>query len=161
MICMRYNLNLFSRLIGFSECDWQIIWLWEWFLVVAFGFHEWLHFNWTICMNTDVFMHCTPDYSCDMSSDLIIKANKIITKVTTQSPISVTCLLTLKIVVMCGLCQLCIITGNCSSHICLHIFIWFNRVVLGVSPEALVLSASVCCPDSVQRGRGLVWMHLL
>lgn len=36
-----------------------------------------------------------------------------------------------------------------------------HRVVLGVSPEALVLPAAVGGPESVQRGRGLVRVHLL
>lgn len=35
------------------------------------------------------------------------------------------------------------------------------RVVLGVSAEALVLPAAVGGPDPVQRGCGLVWVHLL
>lgn len=34
--------------------------------------------------------------------------------------------------------------------------VWRYRVVLGVSPEVLVLPAAVCGPDGVQRGRGLV-----
>lgn len=36
-----------------------------------------------------------------------------------------------------------------------------HRVVLGVPPEALVLPAAVGAPDPVQRGRGLVRVHLL
>lgn len=34
--------------------------------------------------------------------------------------------------------------------------IWTHRMVLGVSPEVLVLSPAVCDPDPLQRGRGLV-----
>lgn len=38
---------------------------------------------------------------------------------------------------------------------------WVHRVVLGVPPEALVLPAAVRGADPVQRGRGLVRVHLL
>lgn len=47
------------------------------------------------------------------------------------------------------------------NHVSGCAFLRTHRMVLGVSAEALVLSSAVCDPGPVQRGRGLVWVHVL